>query len=59
MNYMILDDKRKVLLAKKLWDESKSKTELKKRISDYMRVAYPNYTVIEVHKYYAICVKRR
>lgn len=54
----MFSQRRKVLLAKKLWTESKSKAELKQRISDYMRVAYPDYRVVEIHKYYAICERR-
>lgn len=47
--------KSKVLLAKKLWTESKDKQELKDRISRYMARNYPDYVVLEIHKYYAIC----
>jgi len=47
-----------VVLAKKLWDESDSKAELKQKISQYMNRNYPHYRVIEIHKYYAICERR-
>ena len=55
----MINDERKVLLAKKLWDISKDKQELKENIGRYIATAYPDYKVIEVHKYYAICVKKR
>lgn len=44
-----------MLLAERLWDKAQSKEELKQLIGNYIAVAYPNYTVIEIHKYYAIC----
>lgn len=47
--------KSRVLLAEKLWTESESKQELKQNISLYMAKNYPEYTVLEIHKYYAIC----
>lgn len=50
--------KTKVILAKKLWDRSNSKEELKREIGAYMSKNYPNYKVIEVGKYYAICERR-
>lgn len=52
---MKMQNKSKVILAKKLWDEAADKQELKQNISRYMSVAYPGYQVLEVHKYYAIC----
>ena len=45
----------RVILSKKLWDSSNSKAELKQKIAAYMSKNYPDYTVIEVGKYYAIC----
>lgn len=45
----------RVILAKRFWDESADKQELKQKISNYMSVAYPGYRVIEIGKYYAIC----
>lgn len=50
-----MNNRSKVILAKKLWNESESKQELKDRISRYMAKNYPGYRVIEIHKYYAIC----
>ena len=47
--------KSRVLLAEKLWTESKDKQELKHRISRYMSKNYADYRVLEIHKYYAIC----
>ena len=47
--------KSRIILAEKLWTESKSKQELKQRISAYMNKNYPDYQVLEIHKYYAIC----
>lgn len=47
--------KSKVILAKKLWDRAESKQELKQLIGDYMAKSYPDYVVVEIHKYYAIC----
>lgn len=44
-----------VILAKKLWDESDSKAELKRKIGVYMSRNYPGYRVIKIGKYYAIC----
>ena len=55
----MISERRKVLLAKKLWDTASDKQELKRNIGRYMSVAYPDYEVVEVHKYYAICEKRR
>jgi len=55
----MINERRKVLLAKKLWDKSKNKQELKENIGRYMAVAYPDYEVVEVHKYYAICEIKR
>lgn len=48
-------DRSKVILSKSFWTESKTKAELKQKISEYMNRNYPNYIVVEVHKYYAIC----
>ena len=45
----------RVVLNPKFWEKAQSKQELKQLISNYMTVAYPNYKVVEVHKYYAIC----
>lgn len=50
-----MQNKSKVILSKKFWDKAQSKEELKQLIGNYMAVCYPDYTVIEVHKYYAIC----
>lgn len=50
-----MNERSRVILAKRLWDESADKQELKQRIGDYIKVAYPGYQVIEVGKYYAIC----
>lgn len=47
--------KTKVILPRKFWDSSKSKKELKEKIASYMSKNYPNYRVVEVHKYYAVC----
>lgn len=44
-----------VLLPKKFWEQAQSKEELKQLISEYISVCYPGYTVLEVHKYYAVC----
>lgn len=52
-----MHDKTRVILAKKLWDSSNSKAELKQKIGAYMSRNYPSYTVIEVGKYYAICAR--
>lgn len=48
----------RVILSKKLWDSSNSKEELKQKIGAYMKKNYPDYTVVEVGKYYAICEMR-
>ena len=47
--------KSRVVLNPKFWEKAQSKKELKQLISNYMAVAYPDYRVVEVHKYYAIC----
>lgn len=47
--------KTTVVLAKAFWTESSSKEELRAKISEYMARNYPNYQVLEIHKYYAIC----
>ena len=47
--------KSRVVLNPKFWEKAQSKQELKQLISNYMAVAYPDYKVVEVHKYYAIC----
>ena len=44
----------KVILPKILWDKAKDKQELKQLITAYMR-RYPDYRVVEIGKYYAIC----
>lgn len=53
-----MHNKTRVILSPKLWDNAKTKAELKKNIGAYMSKSYPNYTVIEVGKYYAICQMR-
>lgn len=53
-----MNNKVRVGLARKLWDRSNSKEELKREIGAYMSKNYPNYKVIEVGKYYAICERR-
>ena len=57
MTFMIA--KSRVVLNPKFWEKAQSKKELKQLISNYMTVAYPDYRVIEVHKYYAICEIKR
>lgn len=47
--------KSRIILAEKLWTESKDKQELKQRISLYMSKNYADYRVLEIHKHYAIC----
>ena len=47
--------KSKVILAEKLWKQSKNKEELERLIGNYMSKNYPDYQVLEIHKYYAIC----
>lgn len=49
----------RVVLNPKFWEQAQSKKELKQLINNYMTVAYPDYRVIEVHKYYAICEIKR
>lgn len=52
-------DKSRVILNPDFWDRAKQTDnppkELKRLIGNYMAKSYPNYTVLEVHKYYAIC----
>jgi len=48
-------DKSKVILPKKFWDRAQTKDELKKLIGNYMATSYPNYRIVEIGKYYAIC----
>lgn len=45
----------RIILPRKFWQESSDKQELKQKISNYMAVCYPGYTVREIGKYYAIC----
>lgn len=51
----MLKKKTRVILAKKLWDQSNSKKELKQRIRNYMSKNYQGYRVVKVGKYYAVC----
>lgn len=48
-------NKSRVMLPRKFWEQAQSKEQLKQLIGNYMAVSYPDYTVLEVHKYYAIC----
>jgi len=48
-------DKSRVQLNSEFWKQAQSKEELKQLIGNYMAKNYPNYRVIEVHKYYCIC----
>lgn len=50
-----MNNKSKVMLNSAFWYKAQSKQELKQLIGNYMAKSYPDYTVLEVHKYYAIC----
>ena len=56
-------NKSKVRLNESFWDRANQTDnlpkELKRLIGNYMAKSYPDYTVLEVHKYYAICYMGR
>lgn len=43
-----------VVLPKWIWDEAKDKDHFKQLINQYMK-RYPNYKIMKLGKYYAIC----
>ena len=43
-----------VILPKWIWDEATDKDHFKQLISQYMK-RYPNYKIVKLEKYYAIC----
>lgn len=47
--------KSMVILPKKFWVQAQSEEELKQFIGNYIAIAYPEYQVLEIHKYYCIC----
>lgn len=47
--------KSRVMLNTDFWKQAQSKQELKQLIGNYMSKNYPDYIVLEIHKYYAIC----
>lgn len=44
----------RVILPVWIWKQAKDKAHFKELVAHYMR-RYPNYKVIEIGKYYAIC----
>lgn len=49
-----MHNESKVLLPEKLWEQSKTKEELKEHILHYMQ-RYPGYTIKQVKGRFAIC----
>lgn len=44
----------RIILPRWIWKEAKDKEHFKQLISWYMQ-RYPNYKIIELGKYYAVC----
>jgi len=51
---MIIDERR-VLLPAWMFEQAKDKQELQQMITDYMRVRYPDYSIVRVKDGYAMC----